>query len=187
MPPRAKTLTLEEIADAFGVTTETIRLWRRDGMPHRMEGGRPVFVLREVIRWRRERDRQAAEAEDAPVAKLEHAMKVRAERQLRELELAERRRELVPSAESTAFIEEFVAALAATAAGRLTRFERDIVRAKTPAAARKVTSAIHVALMEGGQELAAHLEAHGDVPAPPDRPPKAGARAASTRRATRTR
>lgn len=160
MPPRAKTVSLEEIADAFGVTTESIRLWRKDGMPSRQEGGRPRFVLRECIEWRREADRQAveADAEDGPKASVERALKLRVERKLREVELAEKLRQLVPIGESVAFIEEFVAALAATAAGRLQRFERDIVRAATPAAARRVTTAIHVALMEGGQEFAGGLE-----------------------------
>jgi phage terminase Nu1 subunit (DNA packaging protein) len=166
VPPRAQTIALEAIADAFGVSTETIRLWRKDGMPHRMQSGRPVFVLRECIRWRREQDRQTDTEPEAVSAKAEHALKVRAERLLRELELAERSRDLVPIGESGAFMEEFVAALAATAAGRLTRFERDIVRASTPADARRVTAAIHVALMEGMQEFADTVEAAGDADAP---------------------
>lgn len=167
MPPRANTITLEEIADAFGVTTETIRLWRKDGLPSRTEAGRPRFVLRECIEWRREHDRLDDQDRTKPSERDERALKVRAERMLKELEYAEKRRELVPVSDSNDFIDQFVATFAATAAGRLQRFERDIVRAKTPADARQVTTAIHVSLMEGGQQFADMLEGDGAIAAVP--------------------
>ena len=57
MTQQAQTVSLDRIAVLFGVTTETIRTWRKDGMPHRLIGERPVFVVREAIRWRRDKDR----------------------------------------------------------------------------------------------------------------------------------
>lgn len=43
-----------ELAEFFGVTTNTGRLWRKSGMPIESEGGRGtgnVFDSAEVIRW----------------------------------------------------------------------------------------------------------------------------------------
>jgi hypothetical protein len=55
-------------------------------------------------------------------------------------------------------LETFIAGFSATAGGELARFERHIVDAVTPVAARIVTTEIHEALMRGAQRYAETLE-----------------------------
>lgn len=160
MAPKIEEHSIEETAALFGVTSRTLQNWRAAGMPHRMTGGRPKFVWRECIRWREETIR-AEEREklrgNAPVKDDDRL--TRAQADLKEMELAERRRQLVPFEEFQAANDALVGGLAAVSAGRLKRFERPIVQAMTPAEARKVTQEIHRALMEGAREYADDLEA----------------------------
>lgn len=166
MAPRVPTVSLTDIAAEMEVTTRTIQNYVRDGMPHRREKDGPRFVARECQRWRREReieqavqkerDRQTADGLDKDK---EQAEKTRVERLIREIDLEERRREVVPIALYRERNETFVGNLAAVTMGQLQRFERDIVRATTAADARRLTQRIQAALMQGAQEYADTLEA----------------------------
>jgi phage terminase Nu1 subunit (DNA packaging protein) len=157
---RTETVTTAVLAAAFSVTTRTVQLWRQAGMPSRTLDGAPRFVLRECIAWRletvraeeRQRERARHSSDDMERRKLA------AEAELKELQLAERRGEVVPLTEYQSRLDTFVGGFAATAAGQLHRFERDIVTATTPGDARKITQRIHSALMTGANEYADQLE-----------------------------
>lgn len=158
MPPRPKTVSLTEIADVFGVTTETIRLWRKAGMPSRKESGRPTFVIAECVQWRREQDREDVRVDDGLDKDAEMAAKLRVERELKELELAERRSRVVPIEVYQERLDSFLGGLMAVVDGRLQQFERDIVQADTPPDARRITDAIRAELRRGATEYADELE-----------------------------
>jgi hypothetical protein len=66
---------------------------------------------------------------DIPDETEERTLKMRAERQMKELELMEKAKELVPAADLNEFVERVFGGFAAVVAGRVQRFERDIVRA----------------------------------------------------------
>lgn len=68
MTRQAETVSLEKIADLFGVTTVTIRNWRKEGMPMRVVDSRARFGIRECIRWRREKDREKWDAEGPQIS-----------------------------------------------------------------------------------------------------------------------
>lgn len=94
----AATVTGTALADLLGVTLRRVQQLAAEGMPSRTENGERRFVARECVQWVRERDveaaRKAATPADADEAK-ERALKMKADRELAELRLAERRRELV--------------------------------------------------------------------------------------------
>jgi len=161
MMPNA-VLTITEVANLFGVTRATVTNWKKAGCPCRTVDNKIVFDLQPLMAWRRQEDRAAGTRGVLPDGydkELESARKLRADADLRELDLAERRGELVPVKDFEARLESFLGGFAAVSAGRLQRYERDIVAAADPAAARRVTQAIHVALMEGALEYADTLEA----------------------------
>jgi phage terminase Nu1 subunit (DNA packaging protein) len=109
-----------------------------------------------AIAWLIKRAAEEAKGGDLNEAR-ERARKTRAEADMKEMDREERRRSLVPAKISTEYIEAFVGGLASVAAGQLGRFERDIVKAETPAEARAVRMNIHRALMEGAQRYADDL------------------------------
>ncbi len=145
----------------MGVSREAVRLWTvaNPPVPRRDDG---TFIVAEVVTWRiqraveAERDKRSGDAK--PAGQSEMNRKLAAEADIKEMQLAQLRGELVPAADHQLIIERVAGGFAAVASGRLARFERDIVQAITPGAARRVTQAIHVALMEGAQDLAQELE-----------------------------
>lgn len=161
--PKAKTVTLTEIAAIFGVTTEAIRLWRKDGMPTRRDSGRLSFVIAECVRWRRQRDQETAKDDDAnDTTKADRRAILRSERQLRELEVQEKLGELVERSTFDDEIERFVGGFVAAVTGRLQQFERDIVQTTTPAAARVLTERMQDDLIGGVRAYADALDASAD-------------------------
>lgn len=161
--PKAKTVSLTEIAGIFGVTTEAIRLWRKEGMPTRRDSGRLSFVIAECVRWRRQRDQEAAKDDDASdTTKADKRAILRSERQLRELEVRQKLGEMVERATFEEEIERFAGGLVAAVTGRLQQFERDIVQASTPAAARVLTERMQDELIGGMRAYADALDASAD-------------------------
>lgn len=155
---------MDELAAALRKTTRTLRNWRSDGMPTRLVSGQPRFDLADVLAWREDRIRdEAARSAAAPEAghdkDAEMARKLAAEASIAELKLEQLRADVVPVQQYRDELERVVGGFAAVAMGRLQRFERDIVAATTPAAARKLVERIQDALMEGAQEFADELEA----------------------------
>ena len=108
MPPKAETVSLTEIADAFGVEMESIRLWRTKGMPHRMVSGRPRFVIGECIRWRREQDRRETRESTSPDEAAERTRKLAADADFAELRVKQKRGELVPAVDVERHVERLI-------------------------------------------------------------------------------
>lgn len=99
-------LNKSEAAERFGVDVRTIELWVADGMPRRRISGRPAFSWHDCRKWREQRIRDDARATRHGDTNDERKTKI-AEYRLRQLEidtenaeldLAERRGELVPVA-----------------------------------------------------------------------------------------
>lgn len=97
-------LNKSEIAERFGVDVRSIELWVADGMPRRKISGRPAFSWHDCRKWREQRIRDDERATRHGDTSEERKTKV-AEYRLRQLEmetenadldLAERRGELVP-------------------------------------------------------------------------------------------
>lgn len=155
----ALTVTLAEFADDHDSDVRTVTRWIQEGMPHRRVGNERRIVRSEANKWVRSMDKERARAESNPVEAVERARKLRAEADIKEDERDERRGKLVPVEAYRGRLEEFVGGFAATAAGQLHRFERDIVQCGTAAGARKLTQDIHEALMRGAQDYADTIEA----------------------------
>lgn len=166
--PRTNTVTQKELADLVGLTPERLRQLKLRGLPFVTEGGKTKYVVREVVKWMREdAARQVREELAAKAGKLseseERALLVRVQRESAELDLAEKRRALIPTAEASARYEAFVGSFSAVARGQLQRFEKDIVMAADTVAARRVTQKITGALMSGARELAARLREQAEA------------------------
>ena len=140
------------------MTRETIRQWTADGCP-RLDNG--TYIVAETITWRirRETARKKPEGESGDRPKSEMNRKLAVEADLKELQLEQLRGNLVTRELHEEAVGRIAGGFAAVAAGQLARFERRIVQATTPAAARLVTQEIHRALMEGAQSLADELDA----------------------------
>ena len=161
--PRAQTVSLAAIAQLFGVTTESIRLWRKAGMPSRMQSGALAFVPTECIKWRREQDQAARPEEVDDTSKEDKRAILRAERRLKELEVAEREEALVERALYAQEVEAFVGGFVGAVMGRLQQFERDIVQATTPALARVVVERIQDDVLRAAREYADALDASAET------------------------
>lgn len=134
-----------------------MRQWTIAGCPRLSDG---TYIAAETITWRIQRELQLARPAKAegekPVTEMNR--KLAAEADLKELQLAQLRGELVTVEAHTEVVARIAGGFAAVASGQLARFERRIVQATTPAAARVVTQEIHRALMEGAQDLADDLD-----------------------------
>lgn len=91
--------------EIFGVTSRTIRDWEKAGMPSHGTGRRRKYHVPECVAWRIEEERRRVheelaprlqEREDTPKLDDSRARREAAVAALRELELAERRGELIP-------------------------------------------------------------------------------------------
>lgn len=155
---KAVTVSLNEIAVVFGVTTRTILDWRKAGMPSRRESGETRFSLPECVRWRREQDREAATKDD-DTSKEDRRRILRAEADLKELELHERSRSLCEVATYESEAVTFVGSFAAAVLGRMQQFERRMVQVSTPQEARKLVEEMQDDLMRGARQFADQLQA----------------------------
>ena len=101
---KAELLDREQLADRFGVDIRTITNWVGDGMPQRVRSGKPVYAWLECLKWREEQIRkdrrglrEAGDDEQRKEQLAEARLRVAlAEAEEAELNLAERRGELVP-------------------------------------------------------------------------------------------
>jgi hypothetical protein len=155
MAKAADTVSLSEFAAHYGKSEEWARKLAADGgMPHRIVDGHYRLVTSVASAWLIEQ----AETREGLDKDQEIAEKTRVERQIKELELAERRGQLVPVTQYQERVEEFVGGFAGMAMGQLQRFEREVVQAGDAATARRLMGKIQAALMRGAQEYADTLE-----------------------------
>lgn len=94
-------LSQGELAQAFQVTTRTIRAWEGEGMPALGSGREKRYSLPEAVAWRVDQLRAADMAElasDAPTKAVSDARIAHAKAQLLEIEVQERAGQLVPLA-----------------------------------------------------------------------------------------
>jgi phage terminase Nu1 subunit (DNA packaging protein) len=89
--PGGKVATQREVAEAFGVAEGTITTWRNRGAPPPVDG---VWDLVAVAKWREEQSRPASVEDESSKQRLE-----RAKAEMAEIELAQRRGELISRAE----------------------------------------------------------------------------------------
>lgn len=158
-PPQLQTVSVEEFAKFHGLSPQRIHQLIDEGLPHRNAGGKKRIVPAKASVWMRERLRADDASADGLDKDQEIAEKTRVERQIKEMELAERRGSMVTVAQYQERIEEFVGGLAGVAMGQLQRFEREMVQAGDAAAARRLTGKIQAALMQGARDYADQLEA----------------------------
>lgn len=112
-------LTRDEIAERFGVDVRTITNYVQEGMPQRSKSGKHVYSWPDCRDWweRRIRDdmrekRQAGGSEDRKTMMAEARLRaLRAEAETAELDLAERRGELVTVAFMTAEFKRMAEAM----------------------------------------------------------------------------
>lgn len=52
-PKELKMLTMAEVAQAFGVSVNTVYTWTLNGCPTSTIGGQYYLQLKDVIRWKR--------------------------------------------------------------------------------------------------------------------------------------
>lgn len=158
MAPGVKDVSVDDFAELVGVSSQRIYQLIQTGLPHRKRASSTRIVPKDAIKWLRERDKAEALAVNALDEARERARKTRAEADIKELQLAELRRSLLPASDVSEFLEAFTGGFSSVAAGQLGRFERDIIKASTPAEARTLRNKIHRALMEGAQQFADKLD-----------------------------
>jgi hypothetical protein len=161
-PPVAK-VSVQEFADLIGVTSQRIYQLVKSGLPTRKESGLTKIVPSEGVKWyiehqTWEHQQQRKKQKGGVDEKDERALKARADRLMAELDLLERSKTVVLATELTEFIERVFGGFAAVTLGRLQRFEKEILRAKTPAEARKLTVKLQAALMDGARAYADQLD-----------------------------
>jgi phage terminase Nu1 subunit (DNA packaging protein) len=158
MTNTSPTVPAREVAKHFRVSVRTISDWVRKGCPHHETPRGTAFVLAEVIAWRIAGEVESAAARaPRPAAielEVEQARKARADADLKELELAERRGALVPIEDFRLELETVLGRMRAVVSGQLHQFERRIVHATTPAEARMLTRDMEDAICRGGMALA---------------------------------
>jgi hypothetical protein len=162
MAPPVKDVSVAEFGELLGVSSQRVYQHIQAGMPHRKRARKGTRIVpREALAWLLDRAREQAKTVDGPVRPRDR--KESAEAELKELQVLEMRRVLIPLEDFESFVDSLIGGFAAVAAGRLQRFERDMVVASTPGAARLLTDQMHAALMEGAQEYATQLEAEATV------------------------
>jgi phage terminase Nu1 subunit (DNA packaging protein) len=170
MAPPIKDVTVAEFAELNGVTAARVYQWIQEGMPHRKRKNRPTGIVpREAIQWRVDRAEANAKPKYGTDDDSPGKRKTIAEAEFKELQVQQMRETLVPIADFEEVVGNLVAGFAAVAGGRLQRFEREMVAATTPAAARKISQRIHQALMAGAQDYAEQIDAEATaLESPPD-------------------
>jgi phage terminase Nu1 subunit (DNA packaging protein) len=173
MAARADEIGVAEIADLFGVDSETIRLWRQRGMPHRMVSNRPRFVAGKCVQWRRAEDQREQRAQTNPKEADERARKLGWDADMAELKYREKLGQLAPVAD----VERQTARLCSAVRARVLAVRgRWAPRAiglenmiESSALFDKVAADILAALEETGDEIENDDESIADTPDTLDR------------------
>lgn len=159
MAPRIETVSLTDIMKLFGVSDETIRLWRADGMPHRVVNGHPRFKPAECVAWRRERDREEQRRKDAEGEGIEDAQrrKAQADADLAEIKRDQLRGRLTDNDATLRLIDRICHSVRARVLSVRGRWAPRVVGLPTMAEATKVLDELAAdilkALNEGADDL----------------------------------
>jgi phage terminase Nu1 subunit (DNA packaging protein) len=160
--PKIETVSLSEIANLFGVDTDTIHLWRQKGMPHRVSSNRPRFEVAPCVQWRRAQDKRDQRESVSPVEAIERVRKLSADADLAELKLRERLGELVPTEDVERQTDRMVSVIRARVLSVRGRWAPRVIGLSTMAQATStldgLTSDILAALAEGADEVEASDE-----------------------------
>jgi phage terminase Nu1 subunit (DNA packaging protein) len=160
LPDRARLerLNAADLARLLGYSRESVRQWTVQGCP-RLDTG--DYVVAEVVTWliARAREAEREKRKDGEKPKTELNRKLSVEADLKELQLAQLRGELITIETHDEQVMRIAGGFNAVAKGQLARFNREIVRTATAADAQKLIDRIHQALMEGAQGLADDLDA----------------------------
>jgi phage terminase Nu1 subunit (DNA packaging protein) len=165
MAPRIETVSLTEIAELFGVDTDTIHLWRKKGMPHRQKSGRPRFEVAVCVQWRRAQDKRDQREATSPDEAKERTRKLSADADLAELKVRQRLGELVPIVDVERQTDRLVSIIRARVLSIRGRWAPRVIGLATMAQASTtldgLTADILASLAEGADELQADSE-HDD-------------------------
>jgi hypothetical protein len=152
-----------EFAAMWKTQRRTVYDWIDKGLPHRNEASGMVIPVADGNEWVVEFktwDLQEARRKSdgaVPNEKTEAALERRAKRLLAENELLERTRKVIPVTTYTEVVDRVVGTFAGIARGRLRIFQRDVIRAKTPADAIKIFERMEHELMSGAQQYATQM------------------------------
>lgn len=164
MAKAATTIHLQDFADDHGVVIRTVTNWIAEGMPFRTHRGERRVVRKEANAWLLDRAKQKGRASGQAVEwdkDREMAMKIRVERQIKELDLATKRSSLLTVEEFDTLADRLIGGFSSVVSGQLQSFERDM--GLEPAEARALVLRMQEALMRGAQELADTLDAEADT------------------------
>lgn len=165
MAKAAPTIHLQEFADDHGVTIRSVTNWLAEGMPHRTYRGERRVVRKDANAWVVERAEKKARDRVTRAGILdkdaEQALKIRVERQMKEIDLAVKRGEFLPAGDFASLTDRLIGGFAAVTMSRLQPFEREM--GIEPAAARAITQRMQEELMKGAQTLAQELEEEADA------------------------
>lgn len=143
-------VTQKALAALFGVTTETIRLWGKQGMPSYRDGYTPA----ECVQWRREQDKADANARERPDLAEEQARKMRADADLSELKRDQMRGELVPAVDVERQMERLCAYVRVRVLGIRGKWAPKVLGLGTMAEATATLDALASDILEALREQA---------------------------------
>lgn len=165
--PRAIEVTAGVFADVCGVHHNTVTNWIRDGLPVRRDGARALVDVGAGVRWVRARDEAAmTELRERADPEAVRTRKTAAEARLKELDLAERKGEIVTaSAVAESWAQQTIAVREAVMATPGVLVQASLVR---PEDEKAVAEVMRDALVQAATRIvAAASEEAADAPDEP--------------------
>ena len=156
MAEQEKPVTRTALAALFGVDVRTVDNWLTVGCPAVKRSGRTMYLLSEVIPWRRDQDRR--ETRSTPKIDEEQARKMRADADLSELKVQQMRGELLPVADVERDMERLCAMVRARVLAVRGRWAPKIIRLETMAEATSALDALAADVLDALRDGADDLE-----------------------------
>jgi phage terminase Nu1 subunit (DNA packaging protein) len=165
MPKRVETVGTGELADLFGVDTDSIGVWCGQGMPHRRASGMRKFEVAKCVQWRRSQDKRDTREGIAPDEGKQRARKLAAEAELAELKIRERKGELVSMVDAERQIERVVATIRGRILAIRGRWAPRVMGLATMAEATATLDALATDVMSALSESADEIPDDGEAEA----------------------
>lgn len=159
MPPRVETVGLGEIADVFGVDSDTIGVWCGQGMPHRKSSGFRKFEVGRCVQWRLDKLKRDARDQSSPDEAKERVRKLAADADMAELKVKERRGELVPAVDVERQVDRLVATVRARVLSIRGRWAPRIIGITELGAASTTLDSLALDVLASLSESAGEIEA----------------------------